>query len=223
MVANSDSEQDQNIKLRVRDAIVDSLSQGMADIADVQAAKKYLRENLSKIESVANTALEAAGVDSRAVVTLCKETFDTRKYDTFTLPAGLTKMVMKKCIYDVLRGFDDSKLFSIDDEAPIGTAITDESDEKWQEFVDAIVPYEMLYALSMGMEVKIGNMFIVRPKLAVRRHRDDDGNEYRKPYHVGDLIPSNEVQFAERLLVIGQGDALQSCVFDAQHQQARHL
>ena len=89
VVANSDSEQDQNIKLRVRDAIVDSLSQGMADIADVQAAKKYLRENLSKIESVANTALEAAGVDSRAVVTLCKETFDTRKYDTFTLPAGV--------------------------------------------------------------------------------------------------------------------------------------
>ena len=59
------------------------------------------------------------------------------------IPAGLTKMVMKKCIYDVLRGFDDSQLFSIDDEAPIGTAITDESDEKWQEFVDAIVPYKM--------------------------------------------------------------------------------
>lgn len=89
VVANSDSEQDQNIKLRVRDAIVDSLSQGMADIVDVQAAKKYLRENLSKIESVANTALEAAGVDSRAAVTLCKETFDIRNYDTFSLPAGI--------------------------------------------------------------------------------------------------------------------------------------
>ncbi len=66
------------------------------------------------------------------------------------------------------------------------------------QFVAAIdaIEDEMLYALSMGMEVKIGNMFIVRPKLAVRRHRDDDGNEYRKPYHVGDLIPSNEVEFA---------------------------
>lgn len=89
VVANSDSEDDQNIKLRVRDAIVESLSEGMADIGDVQAARDYLRENLTKIESVANQALEKAGVDSRAVVTLCRETFDIRKYDTFTLPAGV--------------------------------------------------------------------------------------------------------------------------------------
>ena len=89
VVANSNSEQDQNIKLRVRDAIVTSLSEGMADIADVQAAKAYLRENLPKIEAIANRTLEAAGVDSRAAVTLCKETFDIRNYDTFSLPAGI--------------------------------------------------------------------------------------------------------------------------------------
>ena len=89
VVANSDTEADQSIKLQVRDAIVASLSEGMADIGDVQAAKAYLRENLSKIESIANKTLEAAGVDSRAVVTLCRETFDIRKYDTFTLPAGV--------------------------------------------------------------------------------------------------------------------------------------
>ena len=89
VVANSDSEQDQNIKLRVRDAIVASLSDGMADIADVQAAKEYLQENLPKIEAIANRTLEAAGVDSRAVVTLCKEAFDIRNYDTFSLPAGI--------------------------------------------------------------------------------------------------------------------------------------
>ena len=89
VVANSDTEADQSIKLQVRDAIVASLSEGMADIGDVQAAKSYLRENLSKIESIANKTLEAAGVDSRAVVTLCREAFDIRKYDTFTLPAGV--------------------------------------------------------------------------------------------------------------------------------------
>lgn len=89
VVANSDTEADQSIKLQVRDAIVASLSEGMADIGDVQAAKAYLQENLSKIESIANKTLEAAGVNSRAVVTLCRETFDIRKYDTFTLPAGV--------------------------------------------------------------------------------------------------------------------------------------
>ena len=89
VVANSDSEGDQDIKLQVRVAVVASRNEGMADIGDVEAAKDYLRENLSKIESVANKTLEAAGVDSRAVVTLCREAFDIRKYDTFTLPAGV--------------------------------------------------------------------------------------------------------------------------------------
>ena len=91
VVANSDSKRDQDIKLQVRDAIIASLYQGMAQIGDVRAAEDYLRENLPKIESAANEALEAAGVDSRAVVTLCRETFDIRKYDTFTLPAGVYK------------------------------------------------------------------------------------------------------------------------------------
>lgn len=89
VVANSDGEEDQNVKLRVRDAIVASLSEGMADIADVQEAKEYLRQNLPKIEAIANHTLEASGVDSRAAVTLCKEAFDIRYYDTFSLPAGI--------------------------------------------------------------------------------------------------------------------------------------
>lgn len=89
VVANSDSEYDQKVKLQVRDAILDSISEGLENVADVQTAKDYLRENLPKIEAVANQTLEAAGVDSHAAVTLCREAFDIRKYDTFTLPAGV--------------------------------------------------------------------------------------------------------------------------------------
>lgn len=89
VVANSDSAYDQDVKLRVRDAILQSIYEGMADIGDMQAAKDYLQSNLSKIEEIANRTLEAAGVDSHAVVTLCRESFDIREYDTFSLPAGV--------------------------------------------------------------------------------------------------------------------------------------
>ena len=61
----------------------------MADVADVDQAKAYMRENLPKIQMVANEVLTQAGFDPDAVVTLCRETFDTRVYDTFTLPAGV--------------------------------------------------------------------------------------------------------------------------------------
>ncbi len=89
VVANSDSEQDQNIKLRVKDAVTASLKQDLEKIGDIREAKAYLQENLPKIQKVANHVLEEAGFDGNAAVTLCKEAFDTRFYDTFTLPAGI--------------------------------------------------------------------------------------------------------------------------------------
>ena len=89
VVANSDSEADQSVKLMVRDAVMKHLEQGMQDICDYDAAKEYLEENLPVIRDVANEALKKAGVDMDAVVSLCNETFDKRVYDTFTLPAGI--------------------------------------------------------------------------------------------------------------------------------------
>ena len=89
VVANSDDPEDQAIKLQVRDAVVRSLQSAMTDIADVEQAKAYLQENLPKIRTVANQALQKAGVEMDAVVTLAEEAFSTRFYDTFTLPAGV--------------------------------------------------------------------------------------------------------------------------------------
>ena len=89
VVANSDSPEDQSIKLKVRDAVIESLQKELANVADIEAAKRYLQENLPKIERVANETLEAVGFNGEAVVSLCREVFDTRYYETFTLPAGI--------------------------------------------------------------------------------------------------------------------------------------
>lgn len=89
VVANSDSEEDQMVKLQVRDAVLASIQQDLQQVTDIEAAKAYLQENLPKIQAAANKALTNAGFDEQAVVTLCKEAFDTRYYDTFTLPAGV--------------------------------------------------------------------------------------------------------------------------------------
>ena len=89
VVANSDSAEDQAIKLRVRDAVTESLRTSMADITDVETAKTYIRDNLAKIERIANQVLQKAGEPETAVATFQEEAFDTRVYDTFTLPAGV--------------------------------------------------------------------------------------------------------------------------------------
>jgi stage II sporulation protein R len=94
VVANSDSASDQDIKLRVRDAVLSSIQEDLKKIGDIDAAKAYIRENIPKIQSVANDTLERLGVDQQALVSFCRETFDIRHYDTFSLPAG---------VYDSLR------------------------------------------------------------------------------------------------------------------------
>ena len=89
VVADSDSPEDQTIKLRVRDAVLESISQDLARITDMEQARSYIRENLPKIEAAANACLEALGCEDTAVASLREELFDTRCYDTFSLPAGI--------------------------------------------------------------------------------------------------------------------------------------
>lgn len=94
VVAASDSAEDQAIKLRLKDVVVESLREEMANLSDAEEAKAYLQENLPKIEALANRVLREAGCTDTASVTLAVEEFSTRVYDTFTLPAG---------VYDALR------------------------------------------------------------------------------------------------------------------------
>ena len=94
VVGASDSQEDQAIKLWLKDAVVESLRSDMAKLSDAQEAKAYLLENLPKIEALANAFLQEAGCEDTAKVSLAVEEFSTRVYDTFTLPAG---------VYDALR------------------------------------------------------------------------------------------------------------------------
>lgn len=88
VVANSDAEDDQAQKLRVRDAVLQTVSSLTADCRNSDEAQQVMRENLDVIESAARDVLRAEGSDYALRVSLGTERFDTRRYDTFTLPAG---------------------------------------------------------------------------------------------------------------------------------------
>ena len=73
----------------VRDAVLESLRQGLADLTDVEQAKEYIMQHLPELERIANEVLSSAGSGDRAAVSLTEEAFPTREYDTFSLPAGI--------------------------------------------------------------------------------------------------------------------------------------
>ena len=89
VVAASDETEDQTVKLQVRDAVLGSLEQELAHLSDPQAVFAYVESVLPKLEALANTVLEQAGVSDRAQVQLTEEAFPRREYDTFSLPAGI--------------------------------------------------------------------------------------------------------------------------------------
>lgn len=89
VVAASDSEADQAVKLRVRDAVLGSLRQGLSDLTDVEQAKDYVTQMLPKIERAANLVLAEAGFDDTVQVSLTEWEFPEREYDTFSLPSGV--------------------------------------------------------------------------------------------------------------------------------------
>ena len=89
VVAASDTARDQAIKLQVRDAVIMNLRENMENVLDTSQARRYLQENLPRIEALANEVLDAAGCSGTAAVSLGREAFPVRFYDTFALPSGI--------------------------------------------------------------------------------------------------------------------------------------
>ena len=83
IVANSDSEADQTLKLQVRDRVSAQVSALVAGAESAGQAEAILRENL---EGLARTAAE--GHDYPVRVSLQRENFPTRDYESFSLAAG---------------------------------------------------------------------------------------------------------------------------------------
>lgn len=83
VVANSDSAEDQAQKLQVRDAVLEKVAQITETCSDAASAK---REIALHIDEIREAAQKETAYDVQ--VRLGTEQFETRYYDTFTLPAG---------------------------------------------------------------------------------------------------------------------------------------
>ena len=88
VVANSDSEEDQAQKLRVRDAVLQCAGALTAQCGDAKEARGVLAAHLPEIAQAAQRVLDAEHSSYRAEAFLRAEEFETRVYDTFSLPAG---------------------------------------------------------------------------------------------------------------------------------------
>ena len=88
VLANSDSEADQALKLQVRDVVLVRATEILQQSTDRAEAETRLRESLPELEALAQAEVQANGYDYAVMAELEETSFPTKDYDGFSLPAG---------------------------------------------------------------------------------------------------------------------------------------
>ena len=88
VLANSDSDVDQALKLKVRDRIIEVTEDIFTQAKSKNEAETIARSALSMIEDEAKRVVEESGFDYPVTVTLGQEEYPERDYEGLKFPAG---------------------------------------------------------------------------------------------------------------------------------------
>lgn len=88
ILANSDSTEDQQLKLKVRDGLLSYTSEIFKDCKSKDESIKTTKIKLDDIKSRAQQIVYENGYDYKVDAYITNMSFNTRVYDNFTLPAG---------------------------------------------------------------------------------------------------------------------------------------
>lgn len=88
VVANSDTQEDQVLKLQVRDAVLEQADLLLEDVTDRGEAEAVLSQQLQALAEAGAAVVAGAGYDYPVTVSLEDCWFPTKVYDGFSLPAG---------------------------------------------------------------------------------------------------------------------------------------
>lgn len=94
ILANSDIEEDQSLKLRVRDSLLKYTDRLFSEAENSDEAERIARDNLESLRAVAQREVYANGYDYKVKAEVVNMYFNTRYYERYTMPAGM---------YDALR------------------------------------------------------------------------------------------------------------------------
>ena len=88
VIANSDSAQDQQVKLLVRDAVLAATKEGILSCKTKMGAEEYIESHLATIEGVATKTLEDNGFSYDVEAMVGVYAFPDKTYGNMTYPAG---------------------------------------------------------------------------------------------------------------------------------------
>lgn len=97
VLANSDSAEDQALKLEVRNAVLEVTAPLLKDCSDRAQAERLLENSMEEIQTAAERVIADAGRDDSVELLLSEESYPERNYDSFCFPAG-SYLSLRVCI-----------------------------------------------------------------------------------------------------------------------------
>ena len=88
VIANSDSDEDQALKLAVRDEILSVYGDRLAECTSKKEAEEKASLLADEMQKTAESLIAANGYDYGVRLTLSRESYPTRVYENVTMPAG---------------------------------------------------------------------------------------------------------------------------------------
>ena len=88
VIANSDSEEDQNLKLKVRDAVIDYLQPKLELSSSIEESETIIKSEYKKLEDISKNIVLENGYKYDISVGIDYSTFPTKQYSNVVLPAG---------------------------------------------------------------------------------------------------------------------------------------
>lgn len=88
VIANSDTEEDQALKLKVRDKVIDALSDKMKDAKTVEEAKRILESNIDFVNDIAKEVITENNYSYNVNTMLSHENFPDKVYGDYIFPQG---------------------------------------------------------------------------------------------------------------------------------------
>lgn len=88
VIANSDSDNDQNLKLKVRDSILHELQTGLSTATSPAQAKQYVASKFQNIKNTAYYTIHQNGYSYSVKVFIQNRYFPVKTYGDLTFPAG---------------------------------------------------------------------------------------------------------------------------------------
>ena len=89
ILANSDVEEDQELKRKVRDAVNEEVTEWVEELTDIEKARNLIEDNIDEIEAIVGRVLEENGENINYSADYDENvTFPTKLYGNYLYPAG---------------------------------------------------------------------------------------------------------------------------------------